>query len=680
MTGPIGFETARAEGDNGATGARQLGRVVSLAARIEPELIRAARLRLMPHLDVSAEADLWFSPLVQSRTPLAIVLRADVVEALRAELAEDLRLLDGAWDVLRTTHETAPPVLRLEEQLTWLGLRGERSDADVNDLLRQAVYSMVDEDRSGIARWTARAFERLPQAVKQHEAARMLNVGAKARLGSPIDPADADAPGWSWVVPSNLPSISVRVRLLDGAVEIGAESSEWAHALDVPKTNPPFVEVSWERDQVTRARQVAVPEPVTSVVVVTGTSNARIRTGLGRAFELSRREGQPTTHERFLDFRLRFEAESGRRAYRIEASGPAGEESASFKVPFSDAELENFILKVGRTRRGSRIVTRRIESPELELARTFGERLFDAVMPGQIARLYRAARSEAQVASQGLRLALLLGRTPELEPIPWEFLYDQPNFLSVSTSTPVVRYFDLPRPTPALRIDSPLRILALVTSPVDVEQIDKELERTKLETVLRPLINAGSVTLDFLPEANLRALVRTVQSGEYHIFHFIGHSGFSTDDQSGALLLEDELGRAQVVTAAELASMIRDSRSLRLVVLNASEGARNSVNDPFAGVATVLIQQGLPAVIGMQFEMTDAAMAIFSGEFYGGLANGEPVDVATAEARLAIFAGGNDIEWGSPVLYTSVSDGRIFDLERAPRPSEPFDQPFKSAS
>ncbi len=56
----------------------------------------------------------------------------------------------------------------------------------------------------------------------------------------------------------------------------------------------------------------------------------------------------------YAQFRLRIERGPSRRTYRVEASGLGGEEEGRFKVPFTDTELENFILKVGRTRRGVR--------------------------------------------------------------------------------------------------------------------------------------------------------------------------------------------------------------------------------------------------------------------------------------------------------------------------------------
>ena len=94
-------------------------------------------------------------------------------------------------------------------------------------------------------------------------------------------------------------------------------------------------------------------------------------------------------------------------------------------------------------------------------------------------------------------------------------------------------------------------------------------------------------------------------------------------------------------------------------------GRAHIVEDPFAGVAASLVQREIPAVIAMQFEITDRAAIVFAHEFYAAVADGYPVDSAVAEARKAIFADANDIEWGTPVLFMRVPDGRIFDV--APR-------------
>jgi len=106
---------------------------------------------------------------------------------------------------------------------------------------------------------------------------------------------------------------------------------------------------------------------------------------------------------------------------------------------------------------------------------------------------------------------------------------------------------------------------------------------------------------------------------------------------------------------------MHDEKTLRLALLNACEGGRASKTDPFAGVGQSLLQQGVPAVIAMQFEVTDDTAITLAHSFYAALADGYPVDAALTEARKTIFAR-NAVEWGTPVLYMRAPDGRIFDV------------------
>ena len=59
----------------------------------------------------------------------------------------------------------------------------------------------------------------------------------------------------------------------------------------------------------------------------------------------------------------------------------------------------------------------------------------------------------------------------------------------------------------------------------------------------------------------------------------------------------------------------------------------------------------------------EAAITLFRG-FYGALAEGYPVDTALAVARKTMFAQGNDVEWGTPVLYMRVPDGGLWHMEK----------------
>jgi hypothetical protein len=370
----------------------------------------------------------------------------------------------------------------------------------------------------------------------------------------------------------------------------------------------------------------------------------------------------PARVHEYDELKLRFE-HGGDESCRVVASAPSGEAAARFELPFSELEIENFVLRLSRAPRGSR----RMESSEMSEARRFGGQLFAALFQERVRDLYHGALARAEDRGRGLRITLHLSGAPELAHLPWEYLYDEPNFLAISAWTPVVRYLDLPRHRGPLELQPPLRILAMVSSPTDAAALDVARERANLEEALSGLIAAGAIELCWLERASLRALLRELRDGEFHIFHYIGHGLYDPRIEDGLLLLEDEDERGRAVSGRELGTILHDCTSLRLAVLNACEGARSARNDPFAGVAASLVQCEIPAVIAMQFEITDSAAVVFSEGFYEGVAAGFPVDAALAEARKAIYANHNDTEWGTPVLFMRVPDGRIFDIPHPPR-------------
>jgi len=353
---------------------------------------------------------------------------------------------------------------------------------------------------------------------------------------------------------------------------------------------------------------------------------------------------------------------------------PAGEATQEFSLPFSAEKIENLVLKLGAGRRSFR----KIHSAELEAARELGEKLFESVFRGTLLACFKSSLDEVRKKDDiGLRIKLRLQDVPELADIPWEYLFDASTdrFLAQSNQTPVVRYMTIPEKVPALAIQFPLRILVMVSSPKDYPCLDVNREKANMEQALASLIESGKIQLEFLDNASLIALERKLRKQDCHIFHYIGHGGFDEQKQEGLLVLEDESGRSWHAGADRMATVLRDCRSLRLAVFNTCEGARNSLKDPFAGLATTIVRQGIPAVVGMQFEISDKAAITFSHEFYDAIADGLPVDGALASARKAIYLTPNDVEWGTPVLYMRSPDGALFDINPADQPAMPQTKP-----
>jgi hypothetical protein len=356
------------------------------------------------------------------------------------------------------------------------------------------------------------------------------------------------------------------------------------------------------------------------------------------------------------ELKLRIERrEAG--SYHLLASTRLAEAAASFTLPFNELEVENFILKVSRPRG-----RRRIDTSAIDDARRFGGGLFTALFSGPVLDLYRDALVHARSEDRGVRITLCLSGSPELIDVPWEYLFDDPDFLAVSAFTPVVRYLDLPRAHRPLSVAPPLRLLGIVSSPAEYERLDVERERDNLERALSGLTATGAVELHWLERPTLGALLKMLQLQPFHGLHYIGHGTFDRTAERGVLLFENDEGWAQPVSGDKLGMILHDFSSLRLAVLNACEGARAGRTDPFAGVAGSLVHRDIPAVVAMQFEISDEAAIVFSRGFYERLAAGSPVDESLAAARLAMLAErSDDIEWGTPVLFMRVADGRIFD-------------------
>lgn len=364
----------------------------------------------------------------------------------------------------------------------------------------------------------------------------------------------------------------------------------------------------------------------------------------------------------YVDFHLKIGPRVADNQYSVSARSPSiGESSGVFSQPLTDEQLELFVLKVGLARRS----VRRIHSPEWRAAQDFGQKLFRSLFTDEIRAAYLASHNDAVRQGKGLRVKLTLD-APELANYPWEFLYDPSSsqFLSLFEDTPILRYIELTRPVLPLVVTPPLRILAVASSPQDYQQLDLAQERRNLSRALESLEHAGLIEIDWLAAATLEALREQLLKQSYHIFHFIGHGGFDTRQEDGILIFENANHYSNRVSGERLAVILGNHRTLRLAVLNACEGARTSEQDPFAGTAMTLVRTGnLPAVIAMQFEITDSAAIDFASGFYAAIASGRPVDAAVSQGRQAIFTSDNDVEWSTPVLYLRAPDGVIFQVD-----------------
>ena len=376
---------------------------------------------------------------------------------------------------------------------------------------------------------------------------------------------------------------------------------------------------------------------------------------------------------KYLDFDIEIGSGEGN-TYPLVIRSAAGELKEIMRFPFDELALkfqlqalENAVLKSGQTHR-------KVLSDEAQAAQDFGRQLFDALLPGEARSLFLVSRNKAtQEHLLGVRIRLRIN-DPELAALPWEYLYDSTKgeYLSLLKDSPIVRYPEMPLSIEPLKVTPPLRILGMIASPVDQDQLDVEHEKRRMEEALQELTVRGEAELVWIEGQTWEHLQEAMWRGPWHIFHFIGHGGFDKSSDEGLIALADEKGKTRLLGANDLGLLLMNQGSVRLTLLNACQGAKGGGRDAFSSTAATLARRGIPAVLAMQEDISDRAAVQLTRTFYRALATGMPVDEALAHARAAIRIGlHNSLEWGTPVLYLRAPDGVLFTLTGTAKPVAP---------
>ncbi|HYN78738.1 MAG TPA: hypothetical protein VES73_13215, partial [Lamprocystis sp. (in: g-proteobacteria)] len=198
-----------------------LARILSLAPRIEPLLLRNARVEFLPQGGAELESQLWFCPLVAARSTREIVLHLGIASVLAAELpgawgqpadtvftgdqAPTAPGLQAVWEFTREHTRHWPADDRLERDLRYHALRADGLELNerLQVILAQLAREDLDDDRRiALARLVKRTLPGIHERIgdRAHETARLLARYAALALG--------DAGDWSAVAghPDALPA------------------------------------------------------------------------------------------------------------------------------------------------------------------------------------------------------------------------------------------------------------------------------------------------------------------------------------------------------------------------------------------------------------------------------------------------------------------------------------------
>jgi hypothetical protein len=374
-----------------------------------------------------------------------------------------------------------------------------------------------------------------------------------------------------------------------------------------------------------------------------------------------------------MPFRLDV-VETGER-WVVTCTTPHGKAVSLIPAPFTPDLLHRALADVEKAliRSYSPVTTRRA-APVDQVVRAFGETLSDAVLTGDVRRLFDRCREDARERQTPLRI-LLDTDGPNVSVIPWEFTVD-PNARDeyLALRVPIIRSPHLIGQVSSSRVALPLRVLGVSARPADLPALDTEREREDISKAFWQRLTPGNVHIEWLHEDRWAELAETIRSNPWHVLHIMSHGGFDPETGGGYIQLSGENGTARPVSAVDLARLISENPSLRLIVLNACESAFSSAEGIFTSTAAKLVREGVPAVVAMQYEITDNAALVFASSFYGQIAQGVPVDRAMTRAREAVKMTHDSLEWATPVLFLSSEETRIFEVpeqvhdDRTPEP------------
>ncbi|MCK4788684.1 MAG: CHAT domain-containing protein, partial [Desulfobacteraceae bacterium] len=309
----------------------------------------------------------------------------------------------------------------------------------------------------------------------------------------------------------------------------------------------------------------------------------------------------------------------------------------------------------------------------------FGKHMFNLVFGDGI----KAHYDKCLKKDRTLRIRIRVDESArELHNLPWEFLHDGEDFLVTRSETLISRLpLNIKRKKKG-KLDQAISMLVVISNPLNLPDhmvLNTEREQEVLLGALDKLHRERKLDIDFVDDASLDTIQDYLSDKEYHILHFTGHGVFDEEKDKGFLLLEDSNHLMSNVDNEEVATILQNHKSLRLVVLSACQSAKASNNTGYPDLSRTLLGKGVPAVLSMQHSVLDKSATDFADRFHRSLAGGKALDAALFDARMTLYAGDNRnrVDFATPVLFLNDADAiNVADIKVEEKATEVKAKPF----
>jgi WD40 repeat protein len=326
--------------------------------------------------------------------------------------------------------------------------------------------------------------------------------------------------------------------------------------------------------------------------------------------------------------------------------------------------------------------------------RILGEALFNVLFEDALLRDFIHFYELARQKEAPLRIELDIDEKtlPDLAALPWEFmcLPQRANQGALWLGTDPNMVFS--RRRSQWRSAQPIQLstneklrIALIVSVPDSETLGTVVYEP-VQQILNDLVESYSAQIELLPvveQATPEAIDKILKQ-KPHLVHFIGHGRLQNEANQdvGQIALVDELNQELWVNSDRFSELFNRHRP-GVVLLQACEGGMLSASEAFVGVASRVVQQNIPVVVAMQYEVTNSVACRFARSFYKELASGEPVDVAVQLGRRSISltaTGYQKRDFATPVIFMRVRDGHLFKYQTDERGSSVDQLPSKPSN
>jgi len=184
-------------------------------------------------------------------------------------------------------------------------------------------------------------------------------------------------------------------------------------------------------------------------------------------------------------------------------------------------------------------------------------------------------------------------------------------------------------------LPGPLKILVAVGAPTETKTKNAplaiEAEMQAILDALAGIEGSQAAQVRILEVAGPQEIAAALKQDRYHVLHLSAHGSRSSIE------LEDEDGRPVIVSAADLATVLRaGGNPLPLVVLSSCAGGAGGSD----GLGATLVARGADRVVAMQASVTDRYATELARRLYAALAaaSAESPGSALADARTAVEA------------------------------------------